>query len=53
MEKAVLDAIHVATSPVEYLVSYVLCIQNLITSAAGITNSSLWDTPTTLIIVDN
>lgn len=50
MQRTVLDAIHVATAFIAYLVSHVLSMHNLITSAAGITEGSLWDTPLTLII---
>lgn len=50
MQRTVLDAIHAATAFIEYLVSYVLSMHNLVTSAAGMTEGSLWDTPLTLII---
>ena len=50
MERTVLDAIHTATASIEYLVSYVLSMHNLITSGVGITEGSLWDAPPTLII---
>lgn len=50
MERTVLDVFHAATASSGYSVSYVPSTHNSITSAAGITEGSLWDAPPTLII---
>lgn len=50
MERTVLDVIHAATDSIEYLISYTLSMHKSITSAAGITEGSLWDTPPMVLI---
>lgn len=50
MDKTVVDDVHTTITFIEDLVSNVLSVYNLITSAAEITERSFWDIPLTPII---
>lgn len=50
MDRAVVDAVHRTIAFIEDFISNVLSVYNLITSAAEITETSLWDILLTPII---